>query len=120
MQMLQKAIIASTLLAVSACATAVTGRNDPPRVSFLSTSSLDDTLGCVVSHMTAVNPWNYPFRALIVQLGEAYEVHPTREIMLGGEPIFVTVMRVDNGTAVEGYSLSRFQGIFDQLEITCR
>ena len=108
------------LVTLSACGTAVTGRNDPARVTFVSSSSLDETLACVVAHMTAINPWDYPFRALIVEPGRAYEVHPTREIMLGGEPIFVSIRKATEGSVVDGYSIPRFGGIFGNLEAACR
>lgn len=116
---MSKLTMTSLLLLLSACTTAVTGRNDPPKVNFTSSMSLDDALGCVVAYMSKANTFGYPFRGVIIQPNQTYEVHPTREIMLGGEPIFVVVNRGTRTTSIQGYSLQRFQGVFDELETAC-
>lgn len=81
--------------------------------------SLDDTLGCAITHISDTNPFEYQFSARIVRPNEVYEIHPTRDLMLGGEPIFIVVSRAEQGTLVEGFALQRFHRVFDGLETAC-
>lgn len=115
-----RAILALALLgSLAACATAISARNDPPDVAFTVAGRLNDTLGCVVSHMSETNSFGYPFRAVIVVPDQEYEVHPTREIMVGGEPIFVSVRNDPAGVRVQGYALGRISRNFDGLQEAC-
>lgn len=70
--------------------------------------------------MSAHNIWNYPFFARIVVPGQAYEVHPGREIMAGGEPIFVKVETLPSGrTSIKGFSLRTMTRNFNGLQQAC-
>ena len=123
---MKRLVPAFLLLTLSACgeldrswADALSGRDDPARMSFITSNTVDITLGCVVAHMTDNNPFGVPFRGVIIQPNERYEVHPIRELMLGGEPIFLSVSRAGNRTLVEAFSLNRFRNIFVGLDEAC-
>lgn len=105
-------------LAIAGC-TAVSGRNDPPDVQFVSTKSLDDAVACVISYMTANNYLDVAFFGRIVVPNKVYEVHPGTEIMTGGEPIFLRVESAEAGTKVAGYSVATFSRNFNGLQDHC-
>lgn len=108
------------VLALAGCATAVTPRNDPPKIEFRTSKTLDDTLACVVGYMSANNSWKYPFLGQIVVPNQSYEVRPGREIMAGGEPIFLTVTKAGSDTVVKGYAVRDFGRNFFGLDRACR
>jgi hypothetical protein len=107
----------ATLLA--GCATAVTPRNDPPKLEFQTSRTLDDALACVVAHMTK-SKLGYPFFGAIVVPNQSYEVRPGREIMVGGEPIFLKVEKTAEGpVVVKGYAIRNVGQNFTGLKEVC-
>jgi hypothetical protein len=89
------------VITLCSCATAITGLNNAPDLSYIARGTLTETANCVNLFMTQNNDLNYPFYLRIVEIDRIYESHPGREIMLGGEPVFVRI------TAINGEKQSR-------------
>lgn len=104
---------------LAGCATAVTPRTSPPKVEFTSQRSIDDAVSCVTTFMSANNAWKYPFLGQIKSPGQSYEVHPSRQIMTGGEPIFLTLDKSGKATIVKGYAVRDFGKNFAGLKEAC-
>jgi hypothetical protein len=62
----------------------------------------------------------YPFYLRVIEVDRVYEAHPGREIMLGGEPIFVRIAATDsNDVNVLAYSIRNFDKSFEGLQEAC-
>lgn len=112
--------IAVIMIVVSGCATAISGRNEAPDVSYKAQGSLTETANCVNGFLTQNNSLEYQFYIRIIQIGQVYESHPGREIMAGGEPVFVRIAATEaDAVIVEGYSKRDFDIWFKGLQKAC-
>lgn len=113
-------LLVALVISVTGCASAVTGRNDAPDLSFTTQKSLLKTANCVNSFMSQNNPLGYPFYLRTIEVDHVYEAHPGRDIMLGGEPVFVRIETTDSYVVkVEGYSVRNFDRWFKGLQQAC-
>lgn len=108
------------VITLCSCATAITGRNSAPDLSYIARGTLTETANCVNLFMTQNNALNYPFYLRIVEIDRIYESHPGREIMLGGEPVFVRITAINaEKTKVEGFSVRNFNEWFKGMQTAC-
>lgn len=113
-----RALLTIPVILLAGC-TAVTGRNDPPDVDFISQKPLNAAVACVVTHMSAAYSRDVAFLARIAVPDQIYEVHPTSEIMFGGEPMFVRVEKAGEKSRISGYVTFGGRRFLSGLETAC-
>lgn len=97
-------------LALYGCQTAISARGHDARFSYPSSLDAESAVTCAVAAVNNKNKTGRRFSASIVSPGKEYEVHPTSDIILAGEPAFVVVRSTGAGSTISGYLIPGMRG----------
>ena len=109
--------IICTLAFLTGC-TNVSPRGEPPVVFYDSAKTADDLAGCIVQSLSARMGMGH--RIDTISPGRIFEVHPQKEIMVGGEPYFGTIRVMEQGSRAELQAYGGFKSALKGAVVACR